>query len=49
MPFHSQDLTSNSPYSLLYNCHNVCFGEYGIGSTDNPLIDVFVHSHHLSA
>ena len=25
------------------------FGESGIGSTNNPLIDVFPHSHYLSA
>ena len=25
------------------------FGEFVIGSTDNPLVDIFLYSHHLSA
>ena len=25
------------------------FGEFGLGSTNNPLVDIFIYSHHLSA
>ena len=25
------------------------FGEFGIGSTENPLVDIFLYSHHLSS
>ena len=27
----------------------VMFGEFGLGSTNNPLVDIFIYSHHLSA
>ena len=46
-PFNSQDLISNSCYCLSYSSCGV--GEFGIGSTYNLLIDIFLHSHHLSA
>ena len=34
---------------LLTFCHTILmmlFGEFGIGSTDNDLIDIFLYSHH---
>ena len=27
----------------------ILLGEFDIGSTNNPLIDIFLYSHHLSA
>ena len=48
-PFHFQDLVSNSPYCVLYNFYYYELGEFGIRSTNHLLIDVFLHSHHLSA
>ena len=49
-PFNSQDLTSNSPYCLPYSSCDVSHkGEIGIGSTNNPMIDISLYSHHLSA
>ena len=49
LPFNSQDLISNSPYSLPYSSMWCLFGEFGIGSTYIPLIYIFLHSHLLSA
>ena len=48
-PFDSQDLISNSPYCLPNNSFDVSSEKLGIGSAINPLIDIFLHSHHLSA
>ena len=47
-PFHPQDLISNSPYWLCCTIH-LMLGEFCIGSTDNPSIDICLYSHHLSA
>ena len=44
-----QDLISNSCYCLPFNSSASCyFGEFSIGSTNNPLIDIFLSSHDLS-
>ena len=40
---------SNSPYCLPYNSHDVNLEKFGIGSTDNPLIDILLYSHHFYA
>ena len=48
-PFHSQDLISNSPYCLQYNCYD--------GRSENLVLDhIIIHflifsldSHHMSA
>ena len=37
------DLIGNSPYCLPYNSTT----EYGIGSVNNPLIDICRYSRHL--
>ena len=37
---------------LLTVCYTILvmlFGEFGLGSTNNPLVDIFIYSHHLSA
>ena len=37
---------------LLTVCYTILvmlFGEFGLGSTNNPLFDIFIYSHHLSA
>ena len=47
-PFHPQDLISNSPHWLCCTIH-LMLGEFCIGSTDNPSIDICLYSHHLSA
>ena len=42
-PFHSQDLICNSPCYLLHKFLLACkFGEFDMGSIDNPLIDNFL-------
>ena len=41
--FHSQDLINNSPYYLPKNSY--AFREFGFGSTNNLLIDIFHYSH----
>ena len=33
--------------SLPYNSYVVSFREFGIGSTNDPLIDIFCYSHYL--
>ena len=49
-PFHSKDLISNSPMFLSAIQFLWCWvGKFGIGSTYNPIIDIFLYSHHLSA
>ena len=48
-PFYSQDLISNSPYCLPNNSFDVSSEKLDIGSTYNPLIDIFLYSHHFSA
>ena len=48
LPFHSHDRNSNSPYRLPYNSHEN-FREFVIRSTNIPLIDIFLNSHHLCA
>ena len=48
-PFDSQDLISNSPYCLPNNSFDVSSEKLDIGSTYNPLIDIFLYSHHFSA
>lgn len=40
--FHSQDVNSNFPCRLLYNPHDVSLEKFGIGLTNNPLIDTFI-------
>lgn len=47
--FHSQDRITNSPYCLSYQFLESQFGEYGIGSTNISLINIFLSSHSLSA
>ena len=47
--YYSQYLVSNSPYCLSYNSYDASFWEFGIGSTNNLIIDIFLPSHHLSA
>ena len=48
-PFDSQDLISNSPYCLPNNSFDVSSEKLDMGSTYNPLIDIFLYSHHFSA
>ena len=48
-PFHSQDLIRNSPYFIPYNSLDVTWENLFIGSASNPLIDIFLSSHYLSA
>ena len=48
-PFHSQDLISNSPYDLPYNSYDVRLENLVLTTCNNPLIDIFLYSHHLSA
>ena len=36
LPFHSQDLISNSPHCLPYSSYDVTVENFGIGSIDNP-------------
>ena len=37
---------------LLTVCHTILMilvrGEFGIGSSNDPLVDIFLYSHHLS-
>ena len=47
--FHSQDRITNSPHCLSYQFLESQFGEYGIGSTNISLINIFLSSHSLSA
>ena len=42
-PFHSQDLISKSPYCLLYSSYDFSSKNFGIGSTNNSLLEVFLH------
>ena len=49
LPFHSQDIFGNSPYCVPYNSGDVSYEKFGIGSINNPLIDIFLYSHQLSA
>ena len=48
-PFHSQDLIRNSPNCTPYNSLDVTWENLFIGSASNPLIDIFLYSHYLSA
>ena len=43
------NLFSNSPFCLLNDSHYVSFKNLVIGSISNPIIDIFLYSHHLSA
>ena len=48
-PFHSQDLINNTLYCLLYSSYDISLDrEFGGGSVNNLLIDIFLYSHHLS-
>ena len=42
-PFHSQDLISKSPYCLLHSSYDFSSKNFGIGSTNNSLLEVFLH------
>ena len=45
LTFSLPDLVSNPPKSQPYNSYDV----FGIGSTNNLLIEIFLSSYHLSA
>ena len=48
-PFHFQDLISKSLLLSAIQFLWWWFSEFGIGSTNSPLVDIFLYSQHLSA
>ena len=36
------DFISNSPHCLTYNSYDVSFEHFGVGSTMDPLIDIYL-------
>ena len=50
VPFHGPQLVSVHKNTREVGLENLeKFGEFGIGSTNNPLIDIFLYSHYFSA
>lgn len=48
-PFHFQDLICKSLFLSAIQFLWWWFSEFGIGSTNGPLVDIFLYSQHLSA
>ena len=48
-PFHSQDLSGNSPHCLTCNSCDVSSENLVLDQPIISLIDIFLYSHHLSA
>ena len=48
LPYHCHDLISDSPYCQSYDFNDVgSFGEFGIVSTNSPLVDISIYSRNL--